>query len=190
MSDDPGDLGPFGELISPVPDRRLEALRSACLLYQGTREAPFVVIRAAEQFLTQWLGKKPHRLVLTPAPNTFQQGNPARHNPTKHLGDGMSVQMNDDQQVTYSVAAKDDKGFDVSDAITWSADDGGAVLTVTTAPDSMSATFAAVAPGTATVTASDGTLSASDLITVTPGDVASLVLNPGAVEAQPAPPSA
>ncbi len=169
----------------PAPDRRLEALNAAAVLYQGARE-PLAMLRGAEQILA-WLVKKPHRLVLTPAPYTFAQGNPARRVPTQIQGDGMSVQMNDDQQVTYSVAAKDDKGFDVSDAITWSSDDGGAVLTVTTSPDSMSATFAAVAPGTATITASDGTLSASDLITVTPGDVASLVLSPGAPEAQPAP---
>lgn len=99
----------------------------------------------------------------------------------------MSVTMTDDQQVTYSVAALDDKGNATSDAITWSVDDD-TVLSFTTSADSMSATFIGGEPGTATITASDGTLSASDLVTVTAGAAASLVLNPGAPEAQPAAP--
>lgn len=189
MSDDPGDLGPFGELISPAPDLRLEALRSACLLYQGTREAPFVVLRAAAEFLNHWLAKRPHKLVLIGPRFTFAQGNPALRVPTHYLGDGMSVTMTDDQQVTYSVAAVDDKGNPTSDAITWSVDDD-TVLSFTTSADSMSATFIGGEPGTATITASDGTLSASDLVTVTAGAAASLVLNPGAPEAQPAAPVA
>ena len=98
----------------------------------------------------------------------------------------MSVTMTDDQQVSYSVEPEDDKGFATSDTITWSSDDGGAVLTVTPSADGLSCVFAAVAPGSATITASDGTLSASDLITVTAGGVASLVLTPGTPEAEPA----
>lgn len=94
-----------GELAGFVPDRRLEALHEACVLYQGTREAPFVVLRAAEQFLKEWLAKRPHKLVLILPRFTFRQGNPAVAVPTHYLGDGMSVTMTDDQQVTYSGAA-------------------------------------------------------------------------------------
>jgi hypothetical protein len=51
--------------------------------------------------------------------------------------------------------------------------------------------FAAVAPGSATITVTDGTLSASDLITVTAGAAASLVLTPGTPESEtPAAPPA
>ncbi len=91
----------------------------------------------------------------------------------------MSVTMTDAQTVSYAVEPEDSRGFQVADTITWSSDDNGAVLTVTPAADGLSCVFAAVAPGTATITASDGTLSASDLITVTTGAVASLVLTPG-----------
>lgn len=188
MTEDPGWDGPFGELVSPAPDLRLEAVKATSVLYAGAR-TPLDMLAGAEQILA-WLGKKPHRLVLTPAPFTFAEGRPGPGVPTKYLGDGMSVTMKDDQQVTYSVEAEDDRGFAVADSLTWSADDGGAVLTVTPSADGMSAVFAAVAPGTATITATDGTLSASDLITVTTGDVASLVLTPGAPEAQPAAPVA
>lgn len=178
------------ELAAFAPDPRLEALRAAASVYQGRAESALTILSLADRLLA-WLVKRPARLVLHPAPTTFAQGNPALHNPTKFEGDGMSVTMTDDQQVTYSVQAEDDKGASVSDSLTWTADDGGAVLTVTPAADGMSAVFAAVAPGTATITVSDGTLSASDLITVTAGAVASLVLSPGAPEAEaPAAPPA
>ena len=45
--------------------------------------------------------------------------------------------------------------------------------------------FTAVAPGTANISVTDGTLTASDLITVTAGAVASLVLTPGDVTDDP-----
>jgi hypothetical protein len=170
-------------MSSAAPDLRLEAVKAASVLYAGAR-TPLDMLAGAGQILA-WLGRKPARLVLTPAPFTFAAGRPGPGVPTHYLGDGMSVQMNDEQQVTYSVEAEDDKGFAVADTLTWSADDGGAVLTVTPSGDGMSATFAAVAPGTATITASDGNLSASDLITVTTGNVAALVMTPGAVEDQP-----
>jgi hypothetical protein len=174
------------ELAAFVPDHRTEALRAACVVYQGTREAEFTILRLAEGFL-KFLTKRPARLVLIPARTTFAEGNPAVGVPTRFTGDHMSVTMTDDQQVSYAVQAEDDKGAAVSDSLTWTADDGGAVLTVTPAADGMSAVFAAVAPGTATITVSDGTLSASDLITVTAGAVASLVLTPGAPSAEAAP---
>jgi hypothetical protein len=178
------------ELAAFEPDRRLEAQRNACAILQGSRESPFVINRLAEELLA-WLTKRPARLVLRPAPRTFAEGNPALSVPTRFTGDGMSVTMTDDQQVTYAVQAEDDKGAAVSDSLTWTADDNGAVLTVTPAADGMSASFAAVAPGTATITVTDGTLSASDLITVTAGAVASLVLTPGAPSAEaPAAPAA
>lgn len=181
---------PSAELATFAPDHRTEALRAACMVYEGTRESEMSVLRLAGGFL-KFLTARPSRLVLRPAPRTFAEGNPALSNPTQFQGDGMSVTMTDDQQVSYAVEAEDDKGFAVSDSLTWTADDGGAVLTVTPAADGMSAVFAAVAPGSATITVTDGTLSASDLITVTAGAAASLVLTPGTPEAEtPAAPPA
>jgi Bacterial Ig-like domain (group 2) len=96
----------------------------------------------------------------------------------------MSVQMTDAQAVTYTVDPEDSKGFPVADTITWSESSGGTVVTATPAADGLSCVFAAVAPGTATISATDGTLSASDSIDVTTGGVASLVLTPGAPAAE------
>lgn len=93
----------------------------------------------------------------------------------------MSVTMTDVQAVSYACEPEDSRGFAVSDALTWSEDSGGAVVTAAPSADGLSCEFTAVAPGTATVSVTDGTLSASDLITVTVGGVASLVLTPGPV---------
>lgn len=91
----------------------------------------------------------------------------------------MSVTMTDDQEVTYSVQAEDDKGQPVGDTLTWSSDDNGAVVTLTPSADTLSCVFAAVDPGTANISVTDGTLSAADSIVVTAGAAASLVLTPG-----------
>ena len=174
---------------------RPEALRLAVQLHASQDHGfPFDrrsiterVIETAGQF-SAWLLAAPARLVLRAAPFTFEQGPPGPGTPTRHhqTGGTVSVTMTDSQQVTYTVEPEDSKGFAVSDTITWSSDDAGAVLTVTVSDDGLSATFAAVAPGTATISATDGTLSASDLITVTAGGVASLVLTPGTPADEPA----
>jgi len=57
---------------------------------------------------------------------------------------------------------------------------------VTPSADGTSAEFVAVDPGVSTITVTDGTLSASDTITVVAGAVSQLVLTPGTPEAQPA----
>ena len=99
----------------------------------------------------------------------------------------MSVTMTDSQEVTYTVEAEDSRGFAVSDTLTWSSDDAGAFVTVTPSADTLSCVFAAVDPGTANISVTDGTLSATDVITVDAGAVASLVLTPGTPTDEPAP---
>ena len=145
--------------------------------------APERVIDTAGQF-AGWLLARPRRLRLRPAPFTFTEGAPGPGTPTKTGDDGMSVTMTDSEQVTYACEPEDSKGFEVADALTWSSDDNGAVVTVTPAADGLSCNFAAVAPGSANITVTDGTLSGSDLITVTAGPVASLVLTPGTPAAE------
>jgi hypothetical protein len=180
--------------VQDIDAARSDALALAVQLHAArdgshdpfTREAlPERVIHTAGEFAS-WLLARPHRLRLIPAPFTFAQ--PASPGPaarTRTGDNGMSVSMSDTQQVEYAVAADDSKGFAVADTFTWSADDGGAVLSVTPSADGSSCVFAAVAPGSATISVTDGNLSASDLITVVPGGAATLVLTPGAVTDQP-----
>lgn len=145
------------------------------------------ILAAAAQFAT-WLESRPHHLTLTPGSETYQQpGYPGPAVPTKTGAHGMSVTMTDSQEVSYGVQAEDSKGQAVSDTLTWSSDDGGAVVTVTPSDDTLTCVFAAVAPGTANISVTDGNLSAVDVITVTTGAVASLVLTPGTPTDEPAP---
>lgn len=167
---------------------RSEALALAVELHAAIDISltPFDQQPSAERVLdtaglfTRWLTERPHRLHLRPAPFTFQQ--PAYPGPAVHTktGDhGMSVSMTDSEEVTYTCEPEDSKGVAVSDTLTWSSDDNGAVLTLTPSADTLSCLFAAVAPGTANISVTDGTLSGTDVITVTAGGVATLVLTPG-----------
>jgi hypothetical protein len=165
---------------------RIEALRAAVAITRPGSH-PDVVIAVADR-LEAWLLEPPAHLVLTPSPLTFTQGAPGPGVPTRHHHQGvnMAVTLTDNQQVTYTVEAEDSKGFEVSDTLAWSEDSAGAVITLTVAADGLSALAAAVAPGSATVTVTDGTLSGSDLVTVTTGEVAQIILTPGAPEDEPA----
>jgi hypothetical protein len=168
---------------------RYEGLALAVEFHAGRDEVLLpepdeAVLRTASIFAA-WLLQRPAKLALTVSPLTFEQGDPSRHHPTKRTGDIMSVTLTDTEQVAYAVKPEDSKGFQVADTLTWSSDDAGAVLTVTPAADGLSCVFAAVSPGSATITVSDGTLSGTDLVTVTAGAVASLVLTPGTPAAIP-----
>jgi hypothetical protein len=174
----------------PAPDPlRLEALRLAVALFdQGACTDSHWVLHAAGQF-TEFLLGRPARLRLIPPQTTFPQapGVPGVPTAITTTGGSMSVTMTDSQMVTYTVEPEDSKGFPVQDTLTWTASDGGTVLTVTPSADGLSCTFDAVAPGTSTVSVTDGNLSASDLITVTTGSAATLALTPGAPAAEPSP---
>lgn len=173
-----------------IDEYRAEALHLAVALYarhDHGDSAVGQVLEAAGEF-TRWLLARPHRLHLRPAPFTFQQpAYPGAAVRTQTGDDGMSVTISDTQQISYACEPEDSKGVAVADTLTWSADDGGAVVTLTPSADTLSCVVAAVAPGSATITVSDGNLSGADLVTVTAGPVATLVLTPGAVSDEPVP---
>jgi hypothetical protein len=172
--------------VAPVPEEpaapwgayRLEVLRLAATQYPGS--SPAGVLDAADAFFT-WLAR-PVSLVLD-GPVITMQENPAHVLPTKRSGASMAVTMNDIDQAAYAVSETDSRGAPVTgDAITWTESSGGAVVTT----DGTSGVFVAVAPGTVTITATDGTLTASDTINVTASGAAALVLGTPTVTASPA----
>jgi hypothetical protein len=180
--------------VPDIDECRAEGLRLAVELHSRqdfslggySGDTAGKILADAYQFAT-WLQSRPHHLTLTPGSETFQQPDyPGPAVPTKTGDNGMSATLTDTQQISYSVAAQDSKNQPVSDTLTWSSDDAGAVVTVTPAADGQSCVFAAVDPGTANISVTDGTLSAVDVITVTAGAAASLVLTPGAITDEPA----
>ena len=160
-------------------DARREGLRLAVDLY-ARRDAGDTtprVITAAAEFARILAGEPAERLKLT-YPVITEQATGLRA-PPRRTGVHMAVTITDTQIATYAVSEQDSKGFPVVDPITWSEDSGGAVV----ASDGNGG-FSAVAPGTANITATDGTLSATDQITVDPGAAASLVLGAPVITAQ------
>ena len=170
--------------MADISEARAEALRLAVRLY-GRSENPWALLpeRVTETAgaFTRWLLARPCRLKLWPAPYTFEKGIPGPGVPTTIImtGDAMAVQMLDTQSVTYTCEPEDSQGFPVADTLTWSESSGGTAVIATPAADGLSCAFTAVAPGTATITVTDGTLSGSDVITVTAGPAAQLVLTAG-----------
>jgi hypothetical protein len=116
----------------------------------------------------------PVRLVATIGPVTAQDF---------HL-EIPAMQIHDTEQFTLTLEAQDSKGFAVADTLTWTVDNP-AVVSLQVSSDTMSATIVAGAPGSAVVTITDGTLTATEAVDVVPGAVAKLVLTEGPVTPQP-----
>jgi hypothetical protein len=95
------------------------------------------------------------------------------------------VQIHDNEQFPLVVQAVDTKGFPVDDtsAVTFSVDDS----TVLALVDDGSGGTNAVAgnPGSAVISGTDGTISGTLAVDVTPGGIAALSISAGAVTQQP-----
>lgn len=138
----------------------------------------------------RWL-EGPAVMFLTVDPTTFDQAAPDGPG-TPTIRKGTSVQLNDLQQVTLSVAEQDSKGQPVSDQLAWSVDNGS-VIALTPSADTQSCLCVAGTDGTATVTVTDNSvtppLTATDTITVVSSAATSLVISEGTPEAQPPAPA-
>ena len=143
------------------------------------------------QTFYRWL-EGPAVLFMTVDPTTFDQAAPeGPGQPT--IRKGQTVQLNDLQQVTLSVAEVDSKSQPVSDQLAWSVDNANVISLVPSA-DTQSCLCVAGVDGTATVTVTDNSvnppLTASDSITVVSSAATSLVINEGTPENQPPAPPA
>jgi hypothetical protein len=133
-----------------------------------------------------WLRRRPSIVparIVVGDPIVSEQGSPAVPVPLKR-GANMAVVMTDTQQAAWPAPqAEDSKGFAVQDAITQTEDGGGAVIALTVNPDG-SSVGVAIAPGTCNVTWTDGTISFTDAVNVTPGGVATIVVGAATVTDQ------
>lgn len=169
-------------------EERQAALDAAMTLYSGAAPppSPETIVAAAVTFLAFLSGAV---LRLAVDPFTYEQGDPARNQPTRFTPGG-NVQLTDTQQVTATIDPKDTKGFDTSDSLTWSTADPTVVSLVPSA-DSLSCLCVAGVPGVGVVvTVTDGVLSASESFDVVAGAAASLAMTLGTPEDQPPAPPA
>lgn len=161
-------------------DARREGLRLAVNLYacRDSTDLHGQIIHAAREFAEILLGRPASITLVDPSITEAATGRPVQ---LQRTGADMAVTITDTQIADYSgaVAEKDTKGFPVSDALTWSEDSAGAVVSGDGAGK-----FTAVAPGVANITVSDGTLVAGDAITVDAGAAASLLLGAPVVTEQ------
>lgn len=98
--------------------------------------------------------------------------------------EGNPMQIRDNEQFDVTLLAKDAKGYDVAGEQFTATADNPAVVTLT--QNGAAFTVAAGSPGSAVVTFTDGTISATLAVDVVPGNVATIEVTPGPVSAQPA----
>lgn len=94
------------------------------------------------------------------------------------------MQIHDNEQFTLSVTESDAKGFPVIDAVEWTVDRAD-VVSLVVSDDKQSCLVVAGVPGSAVITITDGTLSATEAVDVVPGAAALISISEGAVETQP-----
>lgn len=171
------------------PDAMTEALRDAALLHQGRfdRAADFdidlaraEVLASADVFLA-WL-TRPVTLTLAAGPAVDQTTGQPTTTPT-----GVpAMQLHDNEQVDLTVQTRDAKGFDTPDQITWtSSDETVATIAGVDDGDSKTATVVAGNPGSAVVTVTDATLSATVAVDVVPAGTATISVAEGTPVEQP-----
>jgi hypothetical protein len=110
--------------------------------------------------------------------------------PVAHTVGGATMQLHDDEQVSYTLSAVDAKGQALAGDTFNAASDNETVVTIAQQDDG---SFLAVAgtPGSATLTFSDGSLSVTEAIDVIAGDAVAISVTAGTVEKQaPAAPAA
>lgn len=97
---------------------------------------------------------------------------------------GAPVQIHDNEQFTVTAEADDAKGFPTGDPIDFTSSDDS-VFTVVAGDDPSTVTVVAGVPGSAVLTATDGTITATLAVDVVPAGAATVALTTGDVTTQP-----
>jgi hypothetical protein len=141
------------------------------------------------------IGGSAYQLVLSPG-KVYEQGGSPGTGQDAIITPGGVVQLNDNQYFPLVVQAVDTKGFPVSDtsAVSFTSSDE-TILTIGALPDPANPAGGDVPcaiagnPGSAVLTGTDGSISGTLAVDVTPGGVAALTITAGQVADQPAPPA-
>lgn len=148
------------------------------------------VRETAATFLAWLNGSTSISLIAGP---TINQDTGRISDPPILTGDNMA-QIHDNENTSFTVKTKDNKGFETADAITWQiAPDDGSIITWSTSEDGKTINVVSVAPGTVTGTVTDTQafgpdgvtpLSASFTIDVLVGGTATIDVEQGPVTVQ------
>lgn len=181
-------------LKADAEDRRA-ALKAATELVAGTERRQWPPWGGSREDLDGWLAVAHRayawlreRVSLQAVELILIPGQPSTEGKPRMT---TSLNLQDDQEVAFSLGGVDDKGVQVdapADTWTWSSDDAtGAIVTLTVSDDTTSAEVAAVAPGTATITVVGGNtgLQGAEAIIVTAGPAVTIDLVPGEPEQEP-----
>lgn len=164
------------ELMAMAIDRALTLAE----INQRAGVAPTLgaVTTSAWEFFALLVAQEPHR---HPVSITIKAGDPTVQ------GKAAPMQLHDNEQVVLTVSETDAKGVAIStDTLSWTSSDE-TIATVTVDPTTTySATIVAGTVGSATITVSDGTLSATEAIDVIAGPVAAISIGEGTPVPQPA----
>jgi hypothetical protein len=173
-------------------DLRVVALSQAALLHKeifpeeaagsSLAGAARRVLSTATIFLT-WL-EKPSFIKIVVGAIIDQKSK----KPTGTIYGGQGVmQLHDNEQVDLTVTETDAKGVSLQDTLTWTSDDtAGTIVTLKVSTDTQTCTVVAGTPGSAVVTVTDGTLSATLAVDVIPGAATAITITPGTPVVQPA----
>jgi hypothetical protein len=134
------------------------------------------VLPEADKYAAWVVRRTPVRMKVTAGDVTEQQ-------------ERKPMQIHDNEQFTLSVTESDAKGFPVIDAVEWTVDNAD-VVSLQVSDDKQSCLVVAGNPGSAVVTITDGTLSATEAVDVVAGTAALISIQEGAVETQPPAPGA
>lgn len=160
---------------------RIAALENAVHWVGGPLQTT-VMLEVAERFYRFIKGTLPVRLQISIGP-VFKQGTTIIY-PTRFVPGGNVMQIHDNEQFTIHVDAVDAKGAEVADTFTATVDNE-TVCTLVAQEASDTWMVVGGLPGSAVITVTDGTLSATLAVDVIPGDVTAIQITPGEVTTQP-----
>lgn len=171
-------------------DLRVVALTQAALLHREMFPNEIIsntfdgaaarVLSTADVFL-KWLEKP---LSIGIVVGTILDQKSGKPTGTTYGGSGI-MQLHDNEKVDLTVTETDAKGVALKDTLTWTSNDTtGQIITLQVSTDTQTCTVVAGTPGSAVVTVTDGTLSATLAVDVIPGAATAITINPGTPVAQ------
>jgi redox-sensitive bicupin YhaK (pirin superfamily) len=180
-------------LAADAEDRRAALAAAAVLLGRRSRPDSFAMRSQPASSTREWLqaasaayGWLQGRDSLKAVQIFIEAGKPQQE------GTPVTTSLNlvDNQTVGFTLSGADSKGIQVpapADTWAWASDDtAGAIGTLTVSADTLSATVAAVAPGTLTLSVTGATsgLTGAEAIIVTAGPAVTIDLVPGTPAAE------